>query len=141
MHRSPGEQSPRSAQKYALTCPQNGRFHPARVTTDGSSWPLLRHRLLREAHGFEGLRVIPEPLLIEDPAITHHKDVCDLQVHLRAVDCCDTPYVPHGNAVAGVDEVADRFHYVGVPGFADVLPLAHDRLPAYPRSRLRPTLP
>src|SRR3954453_17115481 len=36
--------------------------------------------------------------------------------------------------------VADRFHYVGVQGFADVLPLAHDRLPAYEWSRLRPPL-
>src|SRR2546428_4220284 len=40
---------PRSAQKYALTCPRDGRFHPSRVTTDRSSWPLLRHRLLPKA--------------------------------------------------------------------------------------------
>ena len=37
--------TPRSGQKYALTCPQDARSHPSRVTTDRSSWPLLRHRV------------------------------------------------------------------------------------------------
>src|SRR3954462_14377927 len=96
--------------------------------------------LLRQPQGFEGLRVIPEELLVDDLAPAHHKDVCDLHVHLRAIACGDAPGLPHGNSVAGIDEVADRFHYVGVPGFADVLPLAHDRVPAYERPRLRPPL-
>ena len=29
--------------------------------------------------------------------------------------------IPHGNSVASVDEVADRFHGVGVPGLAELL--------------------
>jgi hypothetical protein len=74
--------------------------------------------LLRQPHGFEGFGVIQEELLVDDPACAHHKDVRDLQAHLRAL-ACNTPGVPHGNSVAGVDEVADRFHYIGVPGFAD----------------------
>ena len=32
---------------------------------------LLRHRLLRQPQGFEGLRVIPEELLIDDLALAH----------------------------------------------------------------------
>src|SRR5436190_21171550 len=83
--------------------------------------------------------MIPKELLVDDLALTQRQDVCDLQVHRRAV-ACDTPGMPHRNSVTSLAEVADRFHYVGVPGFADLLPLAHDCLPANAWPRLRPTL-
>jgi MFS family permease len=35
-----------------------------------------------------------------------------------------------GSRGSGVYEVADRFHGVGIPGFAGLVPLAHDRLSA-----------
>src|SRR2546428_3845006 len=99
MHRSPGEQSPRSAQKYALTCPQDGRFHPSRVTTDRSSWPLLRHRLLRVADGFEGFGVIPEELGGTDLALADRVDARQLHVRLGTATCA-TPDEPHHDSVA-----------------------------------------
>jgi hypothetical protein len=54
------------------------------------------------------------------------------------VACC-TPDEPHGNSVASVAEVADQFEGVGIPGLAQLLQLAHDRIPTCVRSRLRPT--
>ena len=83
--------------------------------------------------------MIPEELLVDDPALAHREDIRQLDVRLRAL-AYPTPDLPHDNSVAGVDEVADRFHGVGIPGFADLLPLAHDRLPTHERPRLRPTL-
>src|SRR5215217_2741031 len=44
------------------------------------------------------------------------------------------------NSIANVDEVTDRFSGVGVPRLAQLLELAHDRLPAEVRPRLRPIL-
>ena len=51
-----------------------------------------------------------------------------------------TPDVPHDNSVTGVDEVTDHFQGVGIPGFAGLVPLAHDRLPTNERSGLWPIL-
>src|SRR5689334_11751260 len=90
-------------------------------------------------HGFEGLRVVPEEFLVVDLAFAQRKDVRHRQIHLRT-PACHPPGLPHGDSVASVDEVADRFQSPRVPGFADPLPLAHDRLPAYERSRLGPAL-
>jgi len=42
--------------------------------------------LLRQPHGFEGLRVIPEVLPVHDPALAHGNDLRHLQVSLRAHD-------------------------------------------------------
>ena len=50
------------------------------------------------------------------------------------------PDLPHDNMIGDVDEVADRFNYVGVPGLAELLELAHDGLPTHKRARLRPAL-
>ena len=77
--------------------------------------------------------------MVEDPALAHREDERQLHVRLRAVACA-TPDVPHDDSVAGVDEVADRFRGVGVPGLAELLELAHDGLPTYVGPRLRPTL-
>jgi hypothetical protein len=48
--------SPRSAQKYALTPTAVSTISSVGVTAKGRHEGLLRHRLLREAHGFEGVR-------------------------------------------------------------------------------------
>src|ERR1051326_2560840 len=85
---------------------------------------LLRHRLLRQTDRFEGLRVVPEELLVEDPALAHGEDDRQLHIRLRALACA-TVDMPHDHSVGGVDEVADRFQCVGVPRTAELLPLAH----------------
>src|SRR5215204_1066886 len=54
--------------------------------------------------------------------------------------CLRHARVPHDNSIANVDEVTDRFSGVGVPRLAQLLELAHDRLPAEVRPRLRPIL-
>src|SRR5204863_3931706 len=43
---------------------------------------LPRHRLLREAGGFEGISVVPEVLVDEDPALPDGEDDCQLDVWL-----------------------------------------------------------
>src|SRR5205809_8138533 len=95
--------------------------------------------LLRQPQGFESLRVIPEELHAEDPALANREDARELHVHLRAVACA-TPDVPHDNSVGGVDEVAYRFHCVGVPGVAELLEKTYYRLATYKGPRLGPTL-
>jgi hypothetical protein len=75
----------------------------------------------------------------DDLALSQHEDVRQFHVQVGAM-ASTAPDLSHCNSVAGIGEVANRFHYVDAPGFADVLPLAHDRLAAYERSRLRSTL-
>src|SRR5205823_13062442 len=41
-----------------------------------------RHRLSRQAHGFEGLAVIPEVLVADDPPVSNRGDMSDL--HARS---------------------------------------------------------
>src|SRR5436190_2224067 len=89
---------------------------------------LLRHRLLREPHGFEGLSVVPEELHAEHLSLPERVDAGQLHARLRAVAHA-TPDEPHDNSVGGVEEVGDRFQGVGVKGLALLLPLAHDSLP------------
>ena len=52
--------------------------------------------------------MIPEELLVNDPAPAHHEDVRHLHVHVGAVTRA-TPRLPHDNPVGGVDEVADGY--------------------------------
>src|SRR4051812_42786818 len=75
---------------------------------------LLRHRLLREAKGFEGLRVIPEELVVENLSLADRIDSRHLQTRLGAVASAP-PEVRHDNSVRGVDEVADRLQGVRIP--------------------------
>ncbi len=98
---------------------------------------LLRHRLLRQPHRFEGLRVIPEELLVDDPALAHRRDACELHVRLRAMADA-APGEPCDDSIGHVDE-ADHFKGVSVPGLAHLHELAHEPLPAHERPRLRPT--
>jgi hypothetical protein len=51
-----------------------------------------------------------------------------------------TPDVSHGDSVARVDEVADRYPGVGIPGVAELLVKTHDGLAPYVGPRLRPIL-
>src|SRR5439155_1091558 len=80
---------------------------------------LLRHRLLREAQGSEGLGVIPDDLHADDLALANGKDVRGPNVRPRAT-AFGPPDVPRRNAVANIDEVADQFQGVGVPGVAEL---------------------
>src|SRR5207244_3558253 len=48
--------------------PQDGYFIPSRVTTP-SSWSLLRHRLLREAHAWERLACFLDCAPRDDPEL------------------------------------------------------------------------
>ena len=57
----------------------------------------------------------------------------------RAIACA-MPDEPHRNPVPDVDQVADQFKVVGVPGLAICFQLAHDRLPTHVRPRLWPIL-
>src|SRR2546421_3793470 len=75
----------------------------------------------------------------DDPALAHRVDARHRQVRLRAVAHA-TPDGPQNNSVGGVDEVANQFEGVGIPGLAHLLELAHDRLPTYVWPRLRPSL-
>src|SRR5436190_15178287 len=75
---------PCSAQKYAVTCPQIARFHPSWVTAARSSWPLLRHRLLLEAHGFEGFGAVLVLEDIDDSAVPHLHVQVEPDIDLRA---------------------------------------------------------
>src|SRR3954447_21281288 len=50
------------------------------------------------------------------------------------------PDKPHDYAVSAVNEVADRFQGVGVPGAAELLDKTHYRLWTGIRPRLRPIL-
>src|SRR3954454_23311385 len=94
--------------------------------------------LLRQPHGFEGLRMVREELHTEDLALAQGVDVRVLHVGLGATAFA-TPDEPRRNAVANIDEVADLFKGVGIPRVAELLDLAPDRLPTYVGSRLRPT--
>src|SRR5207248_10224941 len=67
------------------------------------------------------------------------EDERSLQVQVRAVARA-TPDVSHGDSVARVDEVADRYQGVGIPGAAELLVKAHGGLATYVWPRLRPTL-
>src|SRR5207249_3487917 len=64
---------------------------------------LLRHGLLRQPQGFEGLGVIPEELNAEDPALAYRENTRELHARLRALARA-TPDEPHENMVGGVDE-------------------------------------
>jgi hypothetical protein len=83
--------------------------------------------------------VIPEVLDVDDLGLAHRVDARQFEVRFGAVTR-GTPDEPHGNSVANVDEVADQFRCVGVPRLAHLLELAYDRLPAYERPGLGPTL-
>src|SRR3954465_2574372 len=48
--------------------------------------------------------------------------------------------MPHDNSVGSIDEVANRLQCVVVPGLADLLELAHDRVPTHEWALFRPTL-
>ena len=99
---------------------------------------LLRHRLLRQPHGFEGFGVVPVVLLVDDHVLTQHVDGREFHARLGALVCA-TPEQPHENSISCVGE-GDRFHCVGVPGFPDLFEPAHDRFQADEGSRLRPIL-
>src|SRR6266480_6762053 len=99
---------------------------------------LLRHRLLRQTDGLEGLTVIPEVLVENDPAVSNRRDVSELHVcagHLTR----RVPDEPHQSPVTGIDEVPDRLRRVRVPGVAEALELTHDGVSTYLGYRLRPT--
>ena len=85
------------------------------------------------------LGVVPEVLDGKDLAFAQRVDVRHFQVRLRAI-ACDAPDPPHGDPVPDVDEVADQFQGVDIPGLAHLLELAHDRLPTCVWPRLRPAL-
>ena len=76
--------------------------------------------LLRQPHGFEGFGVIPEEL--DDATIlplrtrARRRSISD--VRLRRRWPAPRQMSRDDDSVAGVDEVADRFHGVGVPGLA-----------------------
>src|SRR6476620_10888708 len=95
-------------------------------------------QLLPQPHGFEGLGTVPELLHADDPALAHREHARGLHVRLRPV-ACPVPDLSHDNPVPGVDDVA-QFRYVGIEGLAELVEPAHDRLPAYERPRLRPTI-
>ena len=101
--------------------------------------PASQPGLLRQPHGFERLGVIPEELRAEDPALAQRSDASQLNGRLRAVTCA-APHDPHCNSVADVNEVADQFQCVVVPGSTELLPLAHDRIPTYEGAGLGPPL-
>ena len=98
-----------------------------------------RAGLLGQPSSFESLGVIPEELQVDDPAIAQREDVRRLDVRLRALADA-TPDLPDENSVCGPDEVTDRFHRVRIPGRAELVPFAHERLPADERPGLGPAL-
>src|SRR5262245_51790256 len=104
----------------------------------GSGEPSPRHRLLRKPGGFEGFVVIPEVLEVEDPSSADREDLRELHVRFGA-KARAVPDLSHDHSFTGVDEVADRFHGVGVPGRPELLELAHDRVAPYEWPRLGPT--
>ena len=97
----------------------------------------LATRLLRQPHGFEGLCVIPEVLLVDDFAPAQREDERRRHVHVRAAPE-PTPGVPYENVVRDLDEVCVRFNRIEVLGFAKSLEEPHHGLATYIRSRLRP---
>src|SRR5437899_11217108 len=92
--------------------------------------------LLRQPQGFEGLRVIPEVLDHDDLALAKRLDVRDVDACVRATTDARPP-VPRDHPVTSVDQ-ADRLHFTGVPGVAQLLEEPEDRFPAEMRSGLRP---
>jgi hypothetical protein len=95
--------------------------------------------LLRQAHGFESIRMITDVLLVEDLAFAHRVPNRELQIHLRPSTHA-MPGDPHSNSVTGLNEVADRFDCVAVPGSTELLELLHDCLPPYEGTWFRNTL-
>jgi hypothetical protein len=93
--------------------------------------------LLRQPHGFKGLRVIPEELLAEDLALANRVDAGHLHVRVRTA-AHTTPDESHSDSVADIDGMLDQLQLIGVAGVALSLLLPHNRIPTYRRSRLRP---
>src|SRR5205823_11879805 len=99
---------------------------------------LMAGALLLQPHGSEGLRVIPEELVADDPSVPNRGDVSEL--HVRAGHLTRrVPDEPHQGPVTGIDEVPDRLRRVRIPGVAEALELTHDGVSTYLGSRLRPT--
>ena len=94
--------------------------------------------LLRQAHGFEGVRVVPEELQKNDLALAYRVDARHLQVSVRTAPCA-MPDEPHRNAIAKIDEFADELSGVSVPCVAELLQEVHDGVAAHLRPWLRPT--
>jgi hypothetical protein len=69
------------------------------------------------AHRWE---VSPPSYPLDDPCLAHGGDACELQIRLGAASLAAP------DSVANIDEVADQFKGVGVPGFADSGSLAQE---------------
>src|SRR6185437_11459456 len=87
----------------------------------GKRHALLRHRLLREPHGFEGFKRLVEPREPNDLAVTNVEHVATLDIDLdTAADAaCDRPR-PHRHPVACLVKL-ERLEPTGWVDVADVL--------------------
>ena len=71
--------------------------------------------------------MIREVLEGEDPAVSTVKTIVNSSWE-SGPRRSTAPDRPHDNSVGGIDDVAAFFHCIGVPDFASLPILAHDRL-------------
>jgi hypothetical protein len=94
--------------------------------------------LLRQAHGFEGVRTTMEELLMEKLSVSNGPDSSELGGGIRTT-ANGTPNMAYKDSVAKVQEVADRVQRIPLPGFAQKVVLTHNRFPSHERTWLWPT--